>query len=162
MNIHEYMLGQVTLGRDESHRIVIPTVMGKPPAASRAPCLVAPILLDYVGYFEAELLHRTPYVPAWGPGAIPLVAQPERGGMGFEADGARVGQMYWWLANWRPFRISGAPAGTACSTYVDAAVAEQYVAALGSPLGHACALIVRRREKDYGDWTKQTTYFFTA
>lgn len=162
VNIHEYMRGQVTRGRDESHRIVIPMVMCKPPAASRAPYLVAPILLDHVGYFETELLHRTPYLPAWSPGASPLVAQPERGGMGLEADGTRVGQMNWWLANWRPFRVSGAPAGTACSTYVDAALAEQYVAAMGSPLGHACALTVRRREQEYGDWTQETFSFFAA
>lgn len=162
VNVHENMRGQVTRGRDKSHRIVIPMVTGKAPAPSRAPYLLAPILLDHLGYFEAELLHRTPYIPAWSPGASLLLAQPERGGMAIKVDGTRVGQMNWWLANWRPFRLSGAPAGTACSTYVDASLAEQYVEALESPLGHACALTVRRREQDYGDWTHKTSSFFAA
>jgi hypothetical protein len=162
VNIHEYMRGQVTRERDESHRIVIPAVTAKPVAPSRAPHVLAPILLDHVGYIESELLHRTPYIPAWSPGASPLLAHPERGGMALQADGALVGRMNWWLANWRPFRLSGAPAGTACSTFVDAALAERYVAAMGSPLRHACALTVRRREQDYGDWKQETSSFFAA
>lgn len=162
VNIYKSMLGQVICSRDDSHRIVIPSAGGKPQTPTRAPYLLAPILLDQVGYFEAELLHRTPFVPAWSPSPSPLVAEPERGGLVLKVDGARVGQMNWWLANWQPFRLSGAPAGTACSTYVDVVLAERYAAVLASPLRYACALAVRRRAKEYGDWTKQTTYFFTA
>lgn len=162
VNIYKSMLGQVICSRDDSRRIVIPTAGGKPQTPTRAPYLLAPILLDQVGYFETELLHRTPFVPAWSPSPSPLVAEPERGGLVLKADGARVGRMNWWLASWQPFRLSGAPAGTACSTYVDVVLAERYAAALASPLRYACALAVRRREKEYGVWTKQTTYFFTV
>ena len=142
--------------RDEFHGIEIPAIRGAPPT----PYLMAPILLGHVGYFETELVLRTPFVPAWGPGLTTLVAEPGPGGLAFKANGSQVGRMNWWLANWQPFRAPGAPAGTACSTYVDIALADQFVEALASPLRYACSLAVRRRDTEYGAWTKQINYLF--
>lgn len=159
--VHWYqrMLGNAQLERDSSFALVISALRGRRLAGdpSLVAPLLAPILPKRVGYFHADLIQRSPYLPAWVPGDHPILAHPREGGMALEMDGKLVGTMRHWMANWNPLVLRDAPTGTACSTHINAELVDSYENAMERKVGHACAVTIRRRTKIYGDWSSETS-----
>lgn len=151
---HQGLLGRKHLERDNTGALVIPALgVERYDGDVEVASLLAPVLPKRVGYFHTDLIQRTPYVPAWIAGEVPIHSRPREGGMSLELNGKSVGAMQHWLANWAPLIAKDGPVGSACCTHVEASLLEIYERSIGRRVVHACSVTIRQREKEYGEWS---------
>lgn len=154
--LHNFLPGQVEMGRDENHEILIDPVgdvMHFPieGGGTMIPCLL-PAVVRHVGYMHADLIKRMPFLPINQSEHERLIAKARLGGMDLIASGVNVGVLEHWNYLWSPThdRALGPECGT--SVRVSTSLSERFLNVPDMTLMRHWRVTVLRREQSYGSW----------
>jgi hypothetical protein len=146
------------LGKDTPFRLGLRAFVSRPIDSETekmlgfAP-LAVPLIGPNVGYLQADLLSRPPYIPVSTRGVPKVALVPQQDRATLLSEGHEIGKWNWWRWNWSPGHPIGWPAPTACCAHVKRAVAEQLANDLNGCLEYVWMLTTWQRNSDYGEWT---------
>jgi hypothetical protein len=113
-----------------------------------------PLIGDRVGYLQADLLGRVPYVPASSQGLPNLELVPTDDRAVCRSNGQDVGAWAWWCGTWQPTHPREQPPLVACCTSLAHDSAQALVNHLAGGIEHVWRITTWSRDSDYGKWTE--------
>ncbi|WP_291590609.1 hypothetical protein [Comamonas sp. UBA7528] len=154
---HQGLLGEFSPDRDALRAFVSPEWSFQGDMDLGFAPLVLPLLGHHIGYLQADLLGRAPYVPVSSPGLPNLELVPTDGCATFRSDGRNVGSWVWWCWHWRPTHVREQPPSIACCTTLTYEASRALVNHLGGKIGHIWRITRWTRDNDYGKWAESKT-----
>ena len=115
--------------------------------------LVVPLLGPNVGYLQADLISRPPFMPVSTRGVPKVILMPQQDRAALLSEGREVGEWSWWLWNWKAGQPNECPTPTACCSHLKEVVAQQMADDLGGRLEHVWMLNIWQRDSDYAEWS---------
>jgi hypothetical protein len=146
------------LGKDTPFRHGLRAFVSRPIDSETAQMLgfgplAVPLIGSNVGYLQADLLSRPPYMPVSTTRVRKVALMPQEDRAPLLSEGREIGGWNWWRWNWNPGHPVEWPTPTACCTYVKEADATQMANDLNGRLEYVWMLTTWQRDSDYGDWT---------
>lgn len=157
-HVHDFLPGRMYLPRAEDLTLRIDALAREATFPAKAGGRLRPVLLplvgDYAGYLQSDLVGRMPRLPAHDSGS-PLFVTPRKGGADILLCGAKVGELLHWNWKWRPTHLEsmGGPTGVALVLARD--MTKRLLHIDGMRLCHVWRARVLTRETDYGDWREE-------
>lgn len=152
---HQHLLGQVSPDRDALRAFVSPDLGFNGDMGLGFAPLLLPLLGHRIGYLQADLLGRVPYVPASSPGLPNLELVPTDGHAMFRSNGRDVGSWAWWCRHWQPTHPREQPPSISCCASLAHESAQALVNHLGGGMEHVWRITTWTRDRDYGKWTER-------
>ena len=154
---YQYLLGEVSPDRDALRAFVSPDLGFSGDMGLGFAPLVLPLLGHRIGYLQADLLGRVPYVPVSSPGLPNLELVPADDRATFRSDGRDVGSWAWWCWHWQPTHVREQPPSIACCATLTHDASQALVNHLGGGIEHVWRITKWTRDSDYGKWTESKT-----
>jgi hypothetical protein len=154
---YQHLLGKVSPYRDALRAFMSPDLgLNGDKGFGFAP-LVLPLLGHRIGYLQADILGRVPFVPASSPGLPNLELVPADDRAIFRSGGRDVGSWAWWCWHWQPTHVRERPPSIACIASLTQDAAQALVHHLGGGIEHVWRITTWTRDSDYGEWTESKT-----
>ncbi|MOA00140.1 hypothetical protein D3C78_1194880 [compost metagenome] len=154
MSFYRWLLGKATPSRDGVRAFLSPPVTRADFEAMGFVPLVVPLLGPIVGYLQADLLGRVPYIPVSTAGVPKLELVPLARGALLQSNHSTVGQWGWWLWNWKPSQRPNFERPIACCASLQASVAQQLAQDQGASLEQVWQLTTWRRDPNSTQWSE--------
>lgn len=151
---YRHLLGEISPYRDALRAFVSPDLDISGEVELGFAPLMLPLIGDRVGYLQADLLGRVPYVPASSQGLPNLELVPTDDRAVFRSNGQDVGSWAWWCWNWQPTHPREQPPLVACCTSLAHDSAQALVNHLAGGIEHVWRITTWSRDSDYGKWTE--------
>jgi len=154
---YQYLVGEMSPARDELRAFMLSDMDFNGDFGIGFSPLMLPLVSHHVGYLQADLLGRVPYVPIASKGIPNLELVPTGNQAVFRSNGRDVGSWAWWCWNWQPTHPRDQPPLIASSVTLapDAAIA--LVNRLGDKIEQVWRITMWTRDSDYGEWTESET-----
>ncbi len=123
---------------------------------SRVLPVLMPAIGKYVGYFNSDLIRRTPYLPANLLGSSSFYARPRVGGMDILLDGQFVGEMCYWNHKWSPTYDKALGPNCGVSLSLCDGMRGCLFSIPQMKLSYHWRANVLTRDKEYGEWNEET------
>jgi len=154
LRFYDHLLGKITPTRDSLRAFVSPDFDSEVREALGFVPLLLPLVGYSIGYLQADIVGRVPYVPTASIGLPHLELVPMPDGAVFRSEGCDVGSWAWWRWNWKPTHQRDQPAPTACCSSLTHRAARRLIEHFGGRIEHVWRISTWTRETDYGEWTE--------
>lgn len=154
LRFYDHLLGKITPKRDSLRAFMSSDLDSEVREALGFLPLLLPLVGYGVGYLQADLVGRVPYVPTASIGLPNLELVPMPDGAVFRSDGCNVGSWAWWHWNWKPTHPRHQPSPTACCASLAHSAARQLIEHFGGGMEQVWRISTWTRESDYGEWTE--------
>lgn len=151
---YEYLVGKVCPARDALRAFLLSDMDFNGDLGIGFAPLMLPLVSHRVGYLQADLLGRVPYVPVSSPGLPNLELVPTADQAVFRSNGRDVGSWAWWCWNWQPTHPRDQPPLVASSVTLTPDSALALVNHLGDKIEQVWRITKWTRDRDYGEWTE--------
>lgn len=154
LRFYEHMLGEIAPERDALSAFVSPDLGSDGREILGFMPLLLPLVGNWVGYLQSDIVGRVPYVPASFAGLpdLKLVPMPDRAM--FRSGDRDVGSWSWWCWNWKPSHPRGQLTPTACCASLSNDAVKQLAKHLGGDVEQVWRISVWSRDSDYAEWTE--------
>lgn len=154
IDFYHHLLGNAAPSRDGLRAFVSPYMGNEGSKLLGFVPVVLPLVGNNVGYLQADVLGRVPYMPVSTKNLPELELVPESHGAVLRSEECEVGTWTWWLWNWKPSHPREWPTPSACCTSLTPTAAQHIADDLGGDIKQVWRLTTWRRDQEYGDWNR--------